>query len=700
MVRVLLLVDDEENILSSLRRVLSNDRYKILTANSARIAMKLLKENDVGVILSDQCMPGMTGVELMSNVKELYPDTVRLMLSGYADIKSVTDAINHGAISKFLVKPCDNDLLRKNIREAFEQYELKLENERLTRELIVTNKDLDDALTKSKQATQAKSVFLANMSHELRTPMNGVLGMSDLLLETSLQTEQLGYIEAIKSSGNLLLGVINDILDLSKVEAGKLVLEEVDFNLRRTIDEVAELLAIQAHNKGIELISLIERDVPESVHGDPTRLRQIITNLVSNAIKFTSQGEVAINVKAIEEEDARVLLRFEVKDTGIGIGESDKEKIFDSYSQANGSTTRLYGGTGLGLAICQQLVRAMEGEIGIESTEGIGSTFWFTAHINTIVESETRTLDTEFRNFRVLIVDDNETARTALGQYLDSWGISVGSARNGDEALERLKMADRSMQPYRIALIDMFMPGMDGLELSRAIRMAADISPMQTVLMIPFGQRGSREDAVEAGVTTYLTKPLRKSTLYDCIVKLLETEKSGEVDEERPSSPLEKGPIFTGSVLVVDDNIVNQKVAQAMLKKLGVEVDVASTGREALNILSDEYYDLVFMDCQMPELDGFEATRIIREREAEHVEFQDKTKNNPRIKIVAMTANAMQGDREKCIAADMDDYISKPVSEKDFTEVLKRCLNVETLCTGKYDLDEQQKFNCIEGKTL
>ena len=677
MLRVLLLVDDEENILSSLCRVLSGDRYKILTANSARTAMKLLKENDVGVILSDQCMPGMTGVELMSNVKELYPDIVRLMLSGYADIKSVTDAINHGAISKFLVKPCDNDLLRKNIREAFEQYELKLENERLTRELIVTNKDLDDALTKSKQATQAKSVFLANMSHELRTPMNGVLGMSDLLLETSLQPEQLGYIEAIKSSGSLLLGVINDILDLSKVEAGKLVLEEVDFNLRRAIDEVAELLAIQAHNKGIELISLIEKDVPESVHGDPTRLRQILTNLVSNAIKFTSQGEVAINVKAIEEENDRVLLRFEVKDTGIGISESDKEKIFDSYSQANGSTTRLYGGTGLGLSICQQLVKAMEGEIGIESTEGIGSTFWFTAHINTIAESETRTLDTEFRNFRVLIVDDNETARTALGQYLNSWGISVGSARDGNEALERLKMADRSMQPYKIALIDMFMPGMDGLELSRAIRVDSDISPMQTVLMIPFGQRGSREDAVEAGVITYLTKPLRKSTLYDCIVKLLETEKSGEVSEERPSSQLEKVLIFTGRVLVVDDNIVNQKVAQAMLRKLGVEVDAAGTGREALDILSDEYYDLVFMDCQMPELDGFEATRIIREREAEHVEFQDKTKNNPRIKIVAMTANAMHGDREKCIAADMDDYISKPVSEKDFTEVLKRCLNVE-----------------------
>ncbi len=666
------MVDDEENILSSLSRVLSNDGYKILTASSARVALELLKENDVGVILSDQCMPGMTGVEFMSIAKELYPDPVRIMLSGYADIKAVTEAINQGSIYKFLIKPCDNENFRNNIRDAFEQFELKRENERLTKELVLTNKQLDEALIKANETTRAKSEFLANMSHELRTPMNGVLGMTELLLETTLSPEQLEYIEAVRTSGNLLLGNINDILDFSKAEAGKLVLEETEFNLRRVIDEVAELLAIQAHNKGIELVSLIERNVPENICGDPTRLRQILTNLISNAIKFTSQGEVAINVNSVEEVNDSVLLRFEVRDTGIGVSEDERGKIFDSFSQANGSTTRVYGGTGLGLAICQQLVTTMGGDIGVESTEGIGSTFWFTVRIKTITDSETRMLDTESRNYRVLIVDDNETARTALRQYLDSWGVSVGIARDGSEALERLKMASKSNQPYKIALIDMILPDMDGLELAREIMIDQGVSPIQAVLMIPFGQRGSRDDAEAAGVTTYLTKPLRQSNLYDCIVKLQGKEKAGELIEGNSFSQQEVKSLFSGRVLVVEDNIVNQKVAHGILKNLGAEVDIASTGREALDILSDEYYDVVFMDVQMPELDGFETTRIIREREAEKDDLRGNNKNSHRIKVVAMTANAMQGDREKCLAAGMDDYISKPVSKNGFTEILNR----------------------------
>lgn len=670
-----MLVDDEEKILSSIYRVLVRDGYKILTANSAMDALDFLKENDAGVVLSDQRMPGMTGVEFMTKVKKLYPDSIRLMLSGFADLESVTDAINRGSIYKFLTKPCDNDLLRKNIREAFEQFELKRENERLTQELVVTNKELDDALQKANEATRAKSVFLANVSHELRTPMNGVLGMTELLLETSLLPEQLDYIEAVRSSGKLLLSVINDVLDFSKAEAGKLVLEETDFNLRRTIDEVAELLAIQAHNKGVELVSLIESDVPVSVHGDPTRLRQILTNLVANAIKFTSQGEVLIKVKSIEEKNNSVLLRFHVKDTGIGVSAADKEKIFDDFSQANGSTSRLYGGTGLGLAICKQLVTAMEGEIGVESEEGIGSTFWFTVRINTIAESEARMLDTEFRNLRVLVVDDNETVRTVLKQYLNSWGMSVGCASEGKEALERLRMADRSSQPYKIALIDVVMLAMDGLELARAIRFDPEISAIQAALMIPFGQRGSREDAKELGITTYLTKPIRQSSLYDCIVKMCESDKSKVVHGKYVFSPQDKKFLYKGRVLIIEDNIVNQKVALGMLENLGVDVDIANTGREALEILVNREYDLVFMDCQMPDLDGFETTRIIREREAEREELIANEGLRPHVPIIAMTANAMTGDREKCIAAEMDDYISKPLSKGVFKEVLMRWLH-------------------------
>jgi two-component system, sensor histidine kinase and response regulator len=647
--------------------------------------------------------PGWDGVETTSRIWAEDPDVQVVICTAYTDYSwdEMLERLGTSDRLVILKKPFDNIevlqlanaltekwRLTRQARRRFEDLEQRVDER--TRDLRASNASLasinqqlaaatghaNEMATVAQAANQAKSEFLANMSHEIRTPMNGVIGMAELLLDGPLSTQQRDCAKTIRDSARALLTVINDILDFSKIEAGKLEMEASPVDVRDLAEDVARLIAAQAHAKGLEVTAHIDPAVPDLVKGDPGRLRQVLVNLCGNAVKFTHEGEVALDVKVAASDAESTTLRFEVRDTGIGIPANRLDNLFKPFTQVDTSTTRRFGGTGLGLSIVRRLAEIMGGEAGVDSREGLGSTFWFTARLATVGATTEATtprsrMPGALRGRRVLAVDDNATNRKVLKMQLQRCGIEGVCVGSAGMALTAMTEASQAGRPFEVALIDHQMPDCDGAELGRRINADPRLNSARLVLLTSSGQHGEEQRFAALGFAGFLLKPVAQRDLVDCLQLVLSV--SAEDWHMRTQSIVNRHHLGAQRgrekrrILLAEDNLVNEKVACRTLEKLGYRVDAVRNGREAVTAWETGRYDLILMDCQMPELDGYEATREIRSRES----------SGQHIPIVALTAHAMKDDDLKCKTAGMDDYITKPIDRELLDSCLERYLRDE-----------------------